>query len=84
MPMPRPRPRFRCRFCGITFSAGPGLNLPGAGEPDSATLLHHMSQAHPAELRPYLDQMHTTRDITPAILQAFEAVEEPPTHTRGS
>jgi hypothetical protein len=40
-------------------------------------LLHHMSQSHPAELRPLLDQMHTTDDMTPAIVQAFEAVEEP-------
>ena len=38
MPKPRPRPRFRCRFCGVTFSARPGLKLSGAGEPDGALL----------------------------------------------
>jgi hypothetical protein len=51
------------------------LQLSGAGEPDGALLLHHISQSHPAELKPLLDQMHTTDDITPAILQAYE--EEP-------
>jgi hypothetical protein len=38
MPKPRTRPRFRCRFCGVTFSACPGLKLSGAGEPDGARL----------------------------------------------
>jgi hypothetical protein len=40
-------------------------------------LLQHVSQAHPRELGRYLNQMHTTDDITPAIVQAFEVVEEP-------
>jgi hypothetical protein len=73
MPKPRPRPRFRCRFCGVTFSAW--LAVPG--EPDGALLLHHIRQSHPAELKPFLDQMHTDDDITPAIVQAYEAVDEP-------
>jgi hypothetical protein len=77
MPKPRTRPRFRCRFCGVVFSACPGLKLSGAGEPDGARLLHHVAQAHPGELTPFLDQMHTTDDITPAIVQAYEIVEEP-------
>jgi hypothetical protein len=47
------------------------------GEPDGARLLHHVAQAHPGELTPFLDQMHTTDDITPAIVQAYEIVEEP-------
>jgi hypothetical protein len=72
MPKPRTRPRFRCRFCGATFSAW--LAVPG--EPDGALLLHHMSQPHPREVGRYLDQMHTTDDITPAIVQAYEAEGE--------
>jgi hypothetical protein len=63
--------RFRCRFCGITLSAW----LAAPGEPDGARLLHHIAQAHPCEVGRYLDQMHTTDDITPAIVQAFEVVE---------
>jgi hypothetical protein len=63
---------FRCRFCGVVFSAG--LAVPG--KPDGALLLHHISQSHPAELTPVLDQMHTDDDITPAIVPAFEAEEE--------
>jgi hypothetical protein len=74
MPTPRPRPRFRCRFCGITLSAW--LAVPG--ETDGATLLHHVAQSHPAELGRYLDQMHTTDDITPAIVQDYEVVEDTP------
>lgn len=69
--MPTPRPRYRCRFCGVTFSAW--LAVPG--EPNGALLLHHITQSHPAELTPFLDQRHTDDDITPAILQAYE--EEP-------
>jgi hypothetical protein len=73
MPTPRTRPRFRCRFCGVTFSAW----LAVLGEPDGALLLYHVTQSHPTELTPFLEQMHTTDDITPAILQAYEVVEEP-------
>ncbi|HYY17121.1 MAG TPA: hypothetical protein VE965_10845 [Gammaproteobacteria bacterium] len=70
MPTPRPRPRYRCCFCGVTFSACPGLQLSGA---DGALLLGHIRQSHPRELKPFLDQVHTDDDITPAILQAYEA-----------
>ena len=45
------------------------------GEPDGALLLHHIRQSHPAELTPFLDQMHADDDITPATLQAYEVVE---------
>jgi hypothetical protein len=72
MPKPRTRLGFRCRFCDVVFSAW--LAVPG--EPDSATLLYHVAQSHPAELKPYLDQMHTDDDIAPAILQAYEVVGE--------
>jgi hypothetical protein len=65
---------FRCRFCGVTFSACPGLPLSRA---DGALLLGHMSQSHPAELKPFLDQMHTADAITPAIVPAFEVEPEP-------
>ena len=71
--MPRPRPRYRCRFCGFVFSAW--LAVPG--EPDGALLLGHIRQSHPAELTPFLEQVHTDDDITPAIVQAYEVVEEP-------
>jgi hypothetical protein len=72
------RRRSRCRCCGITCSAW--LAVPG--EPDGALLLHHVAQAHPAELGPFLDQMHTTDDITPVIVPAYEAVEEPDKEAR--
>jgi hypothetical protein len=72
--------RFRCHFCGVTLSAW--LAVPG--EPDGALLLHHLSQSHPAELGPFLAQMHTTDDITPAIVQAFEMVESEIHEARGS
>ncbi len=73
MPKPRKRQDFRCRFCGVTFAAW--LAVPG--EPDGAVLLHHVAQSHRAALGPFLDQMHTTDDITPAIVQAFEQEEAP-------
>jgi hypothetical protein len=64
---------FRWRFCGVAFSAWYAV----PGEPNGAMLLHHMSQSHPAELRPYLAQMAGGDDITAVIVQAFEVVEEP-------
>jgi hypothetical protein len=72
MPKPHTQPGFRCRFCGITLSAWRSV----LGEPDSALLLHHITQSHPTELTPFLDQVHTDDDITPAIVQAYEVVEE--------
>jgi hypothetical protein len=72
MPTPRPHPRYRCRFCGATFSAW--LAVPS--EADDALLLGHIRQSHPGELKTLLDQVHTDDDITPAILQAYELVEE--------
>jgi hypothetical protein len=66
-----PRRRYRCRFCGV-FAAW--LAVPGA--PDGATLLHHMSPSHPAELRPYLAQMVEGGDITAVIVQAYKVVED--------
>ena len=74
MPKPRPRPRYRCRFCGVVFSAW--LAVPG--EPHGALLLGHIRQSHTGELKPFLDQVHTDDDITPAILQAYEVVDDTP------
>jgi hypothetical protein len=45
MPTPRPRPRYRCRICGVVFSACPGLKLSGAGEPDGALLSPRQNMA---------------------------------------
>jgi hypothetical protein len=44
-------------------------------------LLHHMAQSHPAELGPWLEQMHTTDDITRVIVQAYEV--EPANDRKG-
>ncbi len=63
--------RYRCRCCGVVLSAW--FSVPG--EPDGAMLLNHVSQAHPAEVGHFLDQMHTTEDIAPVAAQAFELVE---------
>jgi hypothetical protein len=38
--------------------------------------LGHMTQAHPAKRRPFLDQ-DVTDDIAPVIMQAFEARQVP-------
>jgi hypothetical protein len=65
--------RYRCRCCGVVLSAW----FPVPGEPDGAMLLNHVAQAHPAAVGRFLDQMHTTDDITPVILQAFEFEETP-------
>jgi hypothetical protein len=40
-------------------------------------LIGHVAQARPSEVGQFLDQMHTTDDITPVILQAFEAEPAP-------
>jgi hypothetical protein len=66
------RRHYRCRFCDIVLPAW--YDVPG--EPNGAMLLHHMSQSHPAELKPFLAQMQTTDDITPAIVPAFEVIED--------
>jgi hypothetical protein len=73
MPKPRPRPRYRCRFCGVVFSAW----MPVFRAPNGALLLGHIAQSHPAALKPFLDHMHTTDDVAPVIAQACEVVEEP-------
>jgi hypothetical protein len=73
MPTPRTPQRYRCRYCGVVLPAWD----PVPGEPNGAMLLTHMSQAHPAELGPYLAQMAAGEDITAVIVQAYEVVEAP-------
>src|SRR5262249_23058562 len=70
--------RFRCRFCSVTLPAWYAV----PGEVNVAMLLHHMTQSHPAELKVFLEHMHTTDEITPGIMQAFEAVDVPGKETR--
>jgi hypothetical protein len=62
---------YRCRFCGVILNAW----LPVPKRPDGAMLLGHLSQQHPTELKPYLEQMRT-EDIGHVAAQAFEVVEE--------
>jgi dissimilatory sulfite reductase (desulfoviridin) alpha/beta subunit len=70
--------RYRRRCCGVVLSAWYAVS----GVPDGAMLLGHMTRTHPAEVGRFLDQMHTTDDITPVIVQTFEAVDEPGKETR--
>jgi hypothetical protein len=67
----RPRQRFRCRFCGVVFSAW----LSAPGEPDGAMLLGHLDQRHPDRVGACLDRMRT-EDITTVVVEAFEVIEE--------
>ena len=48
-----PRRRYRCRACGVVFNAA----LPVTQRPNGAILLHHLSQSHPDQVKPYLDRM---------------------------
>ena len=72
MTQPPAHKRYRCRFCGVTLPAW----LPVPQVPDGAMLLWHLGQRHPAELGPFLEQMHTMEDIAQVATQAFEVVEE--------
>ena len=72
MPKRRPPRRYRCRYCGVVLPAW--YAVPGV--PNGAMLLQHMSQSHPAELKPYLAQMERGEDITAVIVRAYEAVVE--------
>jgi hypothetical protein len=76
----RTRKRFRCRFCGQILNAWQPLFQ----EPDGTMLLGHLSRNHPDQVGRYLDQMHTTEDITLVAAQAFELVEgdQPEDHER--
>ena len=68
MPKPRTPKRYRCRFCGVTLPAWYAV----PGEPNGAMLLHHMSQSHPAELRPYLAQMEVSKKRIPFLANLRE------------
>ncbi len=54
--MSQPVRRYRCRYCGHLLPAW--IRVPG--EIDGAILLGHLSQRHPAEVKPYLYRMHRT------------------------
>jgi hypothetical protein len=71
MTLPRPKKRYRCRYCGLLLPAW----LVAAKRPDSAMLLHHLADRHPAEARPYLARM-ATEDIATVAAEASEVVEE--------
>jgi hypothetical protein len=62
---------YRCRFCSQILPAW----LPVAKRPDGAMLLHHLSQCHPVELRPYLARM-ATECITTVAAEAYEVVKD--------
>jgi hypothetical protein len=47
--------RYRCRYCHAEL---PGW-LPHFQAPDGAMLLSHLSQAHPDQVKAYLDRMPT-------------------------
>jgi hypothetical protein len=68
-----PTRRYRCRFCGAELPAW----LPAAREPDGALLLGHLGQQHPGLVKPYLDRMHTTEDISRVAAEAYEVMEDP-------
>jgi hypothetical protein len=71
MTPPRADKRFRCRICGVTLPAW----LPVAKQPDGAMLLYHLSQQHPAEVKPYLERMRT-EDIRTVTMEVYERVED--------
>jgi hypothetical protein len=64
--------RYRCRLCGHVLPAW----LPAAQAPDGALLLGHLSQQHPDQVGASLARMHTTEDITPVALEAYEVIED--------
>jgi hypothetical protein len=70
--------RYRCRVCAVVLSVW----FPVPGEPNGAMLLHHVAQVYPSEGGRFLDQIYTTDDITPVIVQAFEEVDDPGKETR--
>jgi hypothetical protein len=59
---------------------GKGVTLPAwyavPGEPNGAMLLHHISQSHPAELRPYLAQMEVSKERIPFLTNLRERQKE--------
>jgi hypothetical protein len=67
------RKRFKCRFCATV----PPAWLPAAKRPNSALLLGQLSQLHPDQVGPYLEQRRT-ECITTVVAEAYNVVEEPP------
>jgi hypothetical protein len=66
-----PQTRDRCRVCGLELPAW----LPVAKRPEGPMLLYHLSQRHPDQVGPYLEQMRTECIATVAA-EAFDVVEE--------
>jgi hypothetical protein len=59
---------YPCRFSSMTLPAW----LSVLQERDGAMRLGHLSQHHPTGLAPFLERMHTTKDIAPVVARAFE------------
>jgi hypothetical protein len=67
----RPR-RYRCRYCGLELPAW----LPAFQEPDGTRLLQHVSASHPKAMGAYRARIHSTTDVTPVMLEAYDVVED--------
>jgi hypothetical protein len=63
---------YRCRYCGHELPAW----LPHFQAPDGAMLLHHLSQAHPDQVKAYLDRMPSDDDHDRVVVEAYEVVED--------
>jgi hypothetical protein len=44
--------------------------------PPGATLLHHLSQSHPDQVKPYLDRMEAGEPIADTAAEAYAVVED--------
>jgi hypothetical protein len=67
----RAHKRYRCRSCGAVLPAW----LPVQQRPNGTLLLHHLSQNHRDQVRPYLDRMAASEDIVDTVSEAY-AVED--------
>jgi hypothetical protein len=67
-----PERRYRCRLCGHRLPAW----LPVARRPDSAMLLHHLGDMHPAEAGPDLRRMEQ-ETIDAVLMEVYTLVEVP-------
>jgi hypothetical protein len=76
MVQPQPAKRYRCRCGGHILNA----RLPVPQVSDGGMRLGHLSQQHPTEVEPCLDQMRIPEDIATVAAEAFEVVEEQPLH----
>jgi hypothetical protein len=72
MTQPHARKHDRCRFCSQRRNAW----LPVPQAPDGAMRLGHLSQHHPDQVGRSLVPLHTTEDLAPMALRAFEGIRE--------